>query len=55
MMHTDPSRESHADVPEIVTDVEELRLLIAERRDSPSVPMSDVLAETLARGEFSTR
>lgn len=30
---------------------EELRRLVEERRDSPTVPLADVMAETLARDE----
>jgi prevent-host-death family protein len=32
-------------------DEEELRRLIDERKDSPTVPMSEVMAETLGRDE----
>ncbi|MFV2197638.1 type II toxin-antitoxin system Phd/YefM family antitoxin [Nocardiopsis sp. LOL_012] len=32
-------------------DEEELRRLIEERRDSPTVPMTEVMAETLGRDE----
>ncbi|WP_461001619.1 type II toxin-antitoxin system Phd/YefM family antitoxin [Streptomonospora sediminis] len=33
------------------SDEEELRRIVEERRDSATVPMADVMAETLARDE----
>ncbi|WP_017584133.1 type II toxin-antitoxin system Phd/YefM family antitoxin [Nocardiopsis valliformis] len=34
-----------------VREEEELRRLVEERRNSPTVPIADVMAETLARDE----